>query len=187
MPNILPADLDHPHRHAGLGHEGAMGAVVEDDVFPDLVRDRDQVVAHTDAGQCRDLVGIERSRRRVVRIVEHHKPGARPHRRRDGLLGQPPQRRDQTHRPRHAARPLDQRPIGVIGGLEQQHLVARIDERHQGGGQGLGRARGDHHPFDGKGHALKPPIVFDHWFDPVIRASAASRLRLSGPWLSGKP
>jgi hypothetical protein len=46
---------------------------------------------------------------------------------------------------RHAACPAHERQIGVVHRLEQYHLVAGLDERHERAGDRLGRAGGDHH------------------------------------------
>jgi hypothetical protein len=53
-------------------------------------------------------------------------------------------RRLEAHEARHAAGALHQRQIGVVERLEQHHLVARLDQRHQGAGDRLRRSRGDH-------------------------------------------
>ena len=39
---------------------------------------------------------------------------------------------------------LDNRPVAVIGGFDQDRLVAGVQEAHQAVGQGLGGAGGDH-------------------------------------------
>ena len=61
------------------------------------------------------------------------------------LLGDGEMRRLQGDEPRHAAGAAHQRQIGVVHRLEQNHLVARFDQRHQRPGQSLGGAGGDHH------------------------------------------
>ena len=54
-------------------------------------------------------------------------------------------RRAQRDRDADAARHGDVRGVGVVVGLERDHLVARLDQREHGGGDRLGGARGDQH------------------------------------------
>jgi len=120
---------------------------VVDQVLVHLVADRDQVVRHTKLGDGRQLLAGEHGPGRVVRRVQQDRPGAWSDRRPQcveierepagGGLG------DQRNRPPGGAGEGDGRGVGVVVGLEEDHLVARLDQRQQGGGDGLGGADGD--------------------------------------------
>ena len=79
--------------------------------------------------------------------------------------GSVPVRRLQPHEARHRAQQAHHRRVGVVERLDQHHLVARVQHRHQAGGDRLGGAGGHHHlarPIDlqpieaavGGGHRL---------------------------------
>ena len=117
------------------------------------------------------------------------------------LLGDPPVGRSQPDEARHPAGAKHQRQIGVVERLEEQHLVARLDQRHQRRGQRLGRAGGDDRPPRARprapgapdndrrppGAARAGPRIGGYWLEPRISASAARATTSSGQPKSGKP
>jgi len=136
-------------RYGPLAHAGELGdrhvLAVEDQVLVDLVGDHEQVALDGQVRDRGDLAGGEDRTGRVVRGVEQDEPGAHRHR-----LGQLVQvgaevRRAQRDRDADAARHGDVRGVGVVVGLERDHLVARLDQGEHGGGDRLGGAGGDQH------------------------------------------
>jgi hypothetical protein len=125
-----------------------LGGVGEDQVLVDLVGHRERVVLlaerrdQVQLGRGEDLAG------RVVRRVEQHQPGTRAERGAQLTLveGVAPVRAG-TQRDRPAYRPgqRDRRRVRVVVGLEADHLVARLAQPQDRGGDRLGGARGDHH------------------------------------------
>ena len=113
-----------------------------------------------------------------------------------------PVRRRQPHQPRHGAQQAHHRQIGVVQRLDQHDLVARVEQRHQAGGDRLGGAGGHHHlASPGRPPARRSarfaaatawrssgtPVIGGYWLRPSISASAAACSTSAGPSVSGKP
>ena len=127
---ILPAEpiFTVRSRMPGSAISGRVAAPVEDDVLPDLVAERDRVVADAELGEQREvLVGEDRGGR-VERVVEERDLGPRREGARQRLLGEAESGRLQRHEARHAAGPAHQRQVGVVHRLEQHDLVAGLDQ-----------------------------------------------------------
>ena len=144
---ILPAEpiFTRALAHALERQHRPVAAAVEDHVLPDLVGDRDGVEAAAEIGEQRQILVREDRRRRVERVVEHHRLGLGREGLGQRLLGQPEMRRLQGDEARHAAGEPHQRQVGVVHGLEQHHLVAGLDDAEDRARQRLRRARGHHH------------------------------------------
>ena len=172
------------------------------DVLIDLVAHRIGVVADQQIGDERQFRRGEHLAGRVHRRVEQDRLGLRPEG--GGQLGarQLPARRLQPHQPGHRAQQAHHRQVGVVQRLDQHHLVARVEQRHQAGGDRLGGAGGHHHlgcrgrpAARRSGHWRRPPPGAV----PAGRSSAgtgcarpaAPRRRRAprppGPSVSGKP
>ncbi len=133
--------------------------------------------------------------------------GPRPERRRQRRARQLPVRRHQAHEAGHGAQHPHHRQVGVVQRLDQHHLVARVEQRHQAGGDRLGGAGGHHHlagrvdlqavePGVGGGDRLRAvparPASGGYWLRVGPSASApsawaAARTMSAGPSVSGKP
>jgi hypothetical protein len=97
------ADLYGPLAHAGKRDHRGVAAPVEDDVLPDLVAERDRVVADAELGeQAQVLVGEDRGGR-VERVVEESDLGPWGKGARQRLLGEAKSGGLQRHETRHAA------------------------------------------------------------------------------------
>ncbi len=153
-----PADLPAGHRvglaharqrerafpHARQGGDRHVLVVVEDQVFVDLVGDHHEVVLEREVGHRPQLGAGEHGAGRVVGAVEQHEPGPGGDRGPQRLDVEAEVRRPQRDRPSYPAGHLEHRDVGVVVGLQHDHLVARLDQPEQGGRHGLGAAGGDH-------------------------------------------
>jgi hypothetical protein len=103
----------------------------------------DDVVGEAGGGDAIQLALAEHLAGGVVGRVEHEELGARAERAVELVGIEVPAGRPQPHHPRDAARHLDGGHVEIIEGLEDDHLVARIDQGQDGVEQGLGGAAGD--------------------------------------------
>jgi hypothetical protein len=130
-----------------------MRPAVEHDMLPDLVGQCDRPVPDAGLGKQPELVRPEHPGGGIVRVVEDGelRPG------REGgvqrLARDPPVRRRQPDEARHSAGPKNHRKVEVVERLEEQDLVARLDQCDQRGRQRLGRAGGD----DDRGRSVSSP------------------------------
>jgi hypothetical protein len=116
---------------------------VENEVLVHLVGDGDQVAIDAQVGDGGQLVGREHLAGGVVGRVEQEEAGAvgdEGGQRLDvgGVVG-----RHEGDRPQHGTRHRGYGPVGVVGGLEGEDLVARVAERQDGRRDRLGGAGGD--------------------------------------------
>ena len=136
------AEDDGPLAEAGLERERPVRDV-EPEFLVDLVAEDDEVVLDRDARDDGALLGVEDAAARIVRRVDddHPRPG------RDGradrrLVDAEPGRLER-HDARYPARDLDARGVRVVVRLEEDDLVARIEEAGHAVEDRLGRAAGD--------------------------------------------
>ena len=139
------ADAQAAFAHAGQRHQRDVLPAVEGQMLVDLVADRIGVVALHQFRDEGELGGGEDLAGGVHRAVEQDRLGLRPEG--GGQLGarQLPFRRGEAHQLRHRAQHPHHRQVGVVERLDQHHLVARVEQRHQAGGDRLGGAGGDDH------------------------------------------
>jgi hypothetical protein len=123
----------------------AIPGTVEHEVFVDLVGHGQDVVGATQLGYLRQLVGAEDLPGRIVGRVEEEKAGTRSDGRGqlvgvEGPVGrvEPDQARDGAGHGRAGG-------VGVVRRLEHHHFVARLAQRQERGGDGLGGAGGHQH------------------------------------------
>ena len=123
---------------------GTWAPAVEDDVLVDLVADQVGVVAGRQLGHDLQLLPRPHLGRRVLGVVDQHQLGAS----REGgaqLVGvEAPRGWVQVDEAGNAPTPADHGQVAVVERLEHDHLVARLDEAEQRGGEGLGGAGGHH-------------------------------------------
>ena len=117
-----------------------MGRAVEADILPDLVADHGEIVRHAGFGQMREFGFTGRSARRVERIVEHDHARFRRDCGGKCLGAVTPFGRRQRHRDWHPASTAHHRRVGIVGRLEQDHFIARADQREHRIGNRLCRA-----------------------------------------------
>src|SRR5690349_17330528 len=165
-------------RHGALAHPGELDdrhvLAVEDEVLVDLVGDHEQVALD---GQSRDggeFVAGEHRAGGVVRAVEQDEAGAG----RDGFgeFGQvgAEARRAQRDRDADAAGHGDVGRVGVVVGLERDHLVARLDQREHGRRDRLGGAGGN--------QDLAVRVIPEAVEPLVVRCDGLAQLRHTGAW-----
>jgi hypothetical protein len=135
----------------------------EDEVFVDLVRDHQQIALDGEGGDGGQLVVGEDGAGGVVRGVEQDEAGAVGDRvaqlvqvEAEGAVV-----RAEGDRDAGAARHRDARRVRVVVRLQRDHLVARLQQGQQRGGDGLGGARGDQHLGVGvAGQPVEALLVF---------------------------
>ena len=131
----------------------------------DLIADRIGVVGQAKPGDGLEFLAREHLGARVHRGVDQNQLGAPGECRLQGIERQRPVRRLEPDQPRHGAGAAHDRQIGIVERLDQNHLVAGLDEPEQGARQRFGSARGDYHlarpvdlqvvePFGVRGHRL---------------------------------
>jgi hypothetical protein len=155
-------------RHRAIGHpldrhqRHVAGAVV-DDVLVDLVGDRDDVPRAAEGGDRLELVAAEDLAGGVVRRVDDDRPGLRRERRGELVGIERPAGRAQRHVPGRGARQDGVRAVVLVERLEDDHLVAGIDDPEQAGDHRLGRSAADRHLRVGVDrHAVAPrPVAGD--------------------------
>jgi hypothetical protein len=118
-----------------------MGAI-EDEVLVDLVRHRQDVVGTAERGDLRELLDTEHLAGRVVGCVEQDETGARTEGSRQLLGVERPVRRVKSDQARGGSGHGGAGGVRVVGRFEHHHFVARLAQGQQGGGDGLGCARG---------------------------------------------
>ena len=146
---------------------------VEDQVLVDLVGDDQEIVLPAERGDRLELSSREDLPRRVVRRVEQHQPRPRRHRGRERVDGEGVVGWLQLHDAPRGTRHRDARGVRVVVGLERDHLVARLAQRQQRGGDRLGRARGDEH--------LGVGVVVEVVPVALVRADGGAQLGDAGP------
>jgi hypothetical protein len=138
------ADAHGALAHALDRHQRQMPAAVEQEVLVDLVADRIDAVFQAEPGNRLKLLHREHLAGRVHRVVDQDRLRVF----RKGVLEraqvQPPVRRGDAEADGNSPGPLYQRQIAVIERLDEDHLVARLQQSQEGVGQGLGRTRGHH-------------------------------------------
>ena len=120
---------------------------VEDQMLVDLVGDDQEVGRDRDLGDRRQFGRTQHGAGRIVRRVQHQRPGAR--------CDRTPQRVDvereaaavghQRHHDPLGAGHRHHRRVGVVERLDQDHLGAGLDQTEHGRGDRLGGADGDQH------------------------------------------
>jgi hypothetical protein len=153
------ADLDAALAHAGHRDQRNVAAPVEHDVLPHLVAHRDGIKLLAVARQQLEILAREHGGGWVERIIEQHHARLRGEGARELFLIEAPMRRLEPHEAWHAPCPLHQREVRVVERLEQHHLVARLDQRHQRASDRLGRAGGDHDLAVGVEVEILPMLV----------------------------
>ena len=180
--------------------DGEVLALVED-VLVDLVGDRVGVVPDAQLGDPLELLAREHPAGGVAGRVDDDGAGARRERGRqaievEGLAG----RERDVHRLRAAEDRV--RAVVLVERLEDDHLLARIDQRQERRGHGLGGAAGDGDLGLGIDRHAVPvrvlsrrrrsrsrfaPQVMAYWLMSARMARAAASLSTSGAGKLGKP
>src|SRR4051794_5768044 len=101
---------------------------VEDHVFPDLVADRDSLELLTEPCQQLEILAGINHRGRIKRIVKDNGFGFRGENSSQGFLSQPPMRRFETHQARYPSGLANDGKIGVVYRLENDDLIAGLDD-----------------------------------------------------------
>ena len=135
----------HMPGSVAIGTWPSPAGVVEDEVLVDLVGHHDHVVLDRQVGDHLQLVAGEHGAGRVVRGVEQDQLRRVGDRRAQLVEVGPEVGRPQGDRAATGAAHVEHRDVGVVVGLQHDHLVARVDEAEQRGGDGLGAAGGHHH------------------------------------------
>ena len=100
---------------------------------------------------------------RVVRAVEQQQPGLVADQALEPVQVGPEVGRRERERDPDRARHRDVGHVGVVVGLERDHLVARLEQGEQGGRDRLGRPRGDQHlGVRVVAEVVEPPLVARH-------------------------
>ena len=199
--NVLPERGD---RQRALGHPGQRGErdvlePVEHQVLVDLVGDRDQVVL-----AARRSAIVSSSARgqhpagRVVRRVDEDRARLGRDRGAQLVRVEAPVRRVQRHRHQARAGHLGRRAVGVIGGVEGEHLVVGLAQAEDRGGDRLGRAHRHLHVRRPRGRrsaagarrsparSVGTPGSGAYWLCPLRIAACAASSTAAGPSSSGK-
>src|SRR6202162_1113964 len=109
----------------------------------DFVRDRERVEFLAEAGDERQLVGAVHLAGRVVRVVDDDRAPPRLERLAQLVAVEVPVGRNQRHHHRCGAREDAVRAVVFVERLENNHLVARIDQRQNARQHRLGHAAAD--------------------------------------------
>jgi hypothetical protein len=142
---------------------------VEDDVLIDLVAHDQKVMLHGDGRHSLHLELGEHPSGRVVRRVEHDQAGPWRQCGTELVRVQREVRRAQRHRDPHPTRHGDGCGVGVVGGVQRDHLVAGVHQCEHGCRDRLGRARGDQH--------LGVRVQLDPIAGALMRSHGAAQLR----------
>jgi hypothetical protein len=120
---------------------------VADEMLVDLVADANEVVLDTHPGDRLELAAAEHASGRIVGRVQkqHLRAGAGRGLQRVDVERE--LRRAQRDRPPARARECDARRVGVVVGLEHDHLVTRVQRPQQRRRDRLGRAERSEHVF----------------------------------------
>ncbi len=120
-----------------------MLAPVEDDVLVHLVAQKKQIPAVDHGAQRVDVVFAPHRSRGVVRCVDDDQPGPIGQVVRHPVPIDPVIGRVQRNVTGNAALKLHHRRVAIIGGVENDHLVARVHHGRYRAEQRFGGARGD--------------------------------------------
>jgi hypothetical protein len=137
-------DGDGPIGHAGVRRQRPV-LTVEHDVLVDLVGHGQQVTLDAELCNRRQLAIVQHHARGVVRRVHENQARSVGDAGRQGIDVEPELGWLERHAPQRGTRHGCGRGVGVVGGFECNDLVAHLAERHQRGGDRLGRAGRDEH------------------------------------------
>ena len=127
--------------------QAVMRFAIEHDVFVDLVRQQERVRPADDAGEPVEIVTTEYRAGRIVRKVDDQEPGlvgdrvgesVPVHREIEAVIGD-----CERHVSRDSSGEGDRRFVGVVRGVEDDHLVAGANDRLDCAEQAFGRAGAD--------------------------------------------
>src|ERR1700737_1840589 len=133
-----------------------MFAAIEDHMLPDLVADRDRIELLTVPCQQFEILARIDHRGGIERIVEENGLGLVVEDASQRLLRQPPMRRFEAHQTRYASGLTYDREVGVVYRLENDDLVAGLDNSEDCAGQPLCAAGRPLHPGIGVGPGARP-------------------------------
>ena len=137
-------ERDGALEHAGHGRKGCVRAAAVGQLGVDLVGDDHDVGALEYPCDCLEVCALHDAAGGVVGVGQDQRLGAR----RDGGGQLPGQHAEGDRRVGgdahgHAAGQPYARHVGDVGGLGDEHLIARLDQRAQRKVDALGRAHGD--------------------------------------------
>lgn len=137
-------DLHDPLRHAFATHQRAMHRAVEAHLLPHLVADGDKVMGNAEPRDHGEIVCARHGSGGIERVIQHDRARPGRHRRLQHRCVVAEMRRLQQDRYGYAPGPPHHRRIGIVSGLEEDHLIALGHQRQHGGGDGLCRTGSDH-------------------------------------------
>ena len=178
------ADGDRALGHARQCRDRDVLAL-EHDVLVDLIGDHDEIPLHGQAGDLGQLGPAEHHAGRIVRGVDQDQPGPAGHRVAQHVQVGPEGRRPQRHRHPGGAGHRDARRIGVVVGLERDHLVAGLQQREHGRRDRLGGA--GRHQHLGVRVDLQPvePLLVGGDGLPQLRDARAGRVLVAAAGQDG--
>ena len=198
--NVLPSEeiAQRALRHPRQRRQRDVLEPVEHEVLVDLVGDRDQVVLDHEVRDPLQLLAGEHPPGRVVRRVDDDHPRLRRH---DEVLERELRR---VQRDRHEPRAGHRRGRGirVVVRIEREHVVARLAQPEDGGGDRLRRAhRHLHLAWPGPARSRRSaagarrspraararPGSGAYWLRPLRIAACAASSTSAGPSSSGNP
>jgi hypothetical protein len=144
-------------------------------MLPDLIADDGEVMGDCDIGDDLQLVGPEQPPCRVLRVVEEDRSGSRRHCGLQGIALDSPTGRPQRHLARSRSCPSDHRRVAVVGGREDDHLVAGLDGGKDYRTERLGRSAGDADMIGIELLAEMSPVMVGDRF-PQLRQPARGRI-----------
>ena len=139
------ADPHHTVAHFRKRQQRFVATTVIDQMLIDLVADRHEIIFQQQRSDPGQLLTRKQLADRIHRRVQHDRAGARRDCCFQSVERQLPVWRIKPHLHRRGTRPADDGRIAVVSGLEQDDLIARLQQRQKAISERLRGARGHQH------------------------------------------